>query len=279
MNRSLQIIFSVFALLILGLIGWQVVAGTWSPVNWAMLAIAATCCLLVFVRFLYVFNYSYALALMLNAVLLIVALRSPAALLLGGIAFAFGLRLFLFCLSRQRGESYAPKMQKIIATDRAMPLPVRIPLWLMPTLLYSFHLMAVYHAGLAGRLTPGVLLGGALMLAGLVIEGVADAQKQRVKRVAPARPVITGIYRRWRHPNYAGEILFQSGLIVAGITAAAGLVPLLAAVLTPLYIVILMRAEAARLDREQQARYAADPGWQSWHAASGSLLPRLGGGQ
>jgi steroid 5-alpha reductase family enzyme len=278
-HRSLQIIFSVFALLILGLIGWQVVAGTWSPVNSGMLAIAAACCLLVFVRFLYVFNYSYALALMLNALLLMVALRSPAALLLGAIAFAFGLRLFLFCRARQRGESYAPKMEKIIATDRAMPLPVRIPLWLMPTLLYSFHLMAVYHAGLAGRLTPGVLLGAALMLAGLAVEGVADAQKQRVKRMDPRQPVTTGIYRRWRHPNYAGEILFQSGLVVAGIAAATGIVPLLAAVLTPLYIVILMRAEAARLDGEQQARYAGDPAWLAWHRASGSLLPRLGSGQ
>jgi steroid 5-alpha reductase family enzyme len=278
-HRSLQIIFSLFALLILALIGWQLSAGTWSPVNWGMLAIAATCCLLVFVRFLYVFNYSYSLALMLNAMLIMAALRSPAALLLGAIAFAFGLRLFLFCQSRQRGESYAPKMEKIIATDRAMPFPVRVPLWLMPTLLYAFHLMAVYHAGLAGAITPGVLLGAALMLAGLVIEGVADAQKQRVKRMTPRQPVTTGIYRRWRHPNYAGEILFQSGLIVAGFAVATGVVPLLAAVLTPLYIVILMRAEAARLDGEQQARYAGDPAWRAWHAASGSLVPRLGSGQ
>jgi len=277
MNRGLQIIFSVFALLILALIGWQLSAGTWSPVNWGMLAIAAACCLLVFVRFLYVFNYSYALALMLNALLLMAALRTPAALLLGSIAFAFGLRLFLFCQARQRGESYGPKMQKIIATDRAMPLPVRIPLWLMPTLLYSFHLMAVYFAGLAGRITAGVSLGAALMLAGLVIEGVADAQKQRVKRADPGQPVTTGLYRRWRHPNYAGEILFQSGLIVAGLAVATQFVPALASLLTPLYIVILMRAEAARLDREQQARYATDPAWSAWHAASGSLVPRLGG--
>lgn len=279
MHRSLQIIFSVFALLILGLIGWQVVAGTWSAVNSGMLAVAAACCLLVFVRFLYVFNYSYALALMLNALLLMAALRSPAALLLGAIAFAFGLRLFLFCRARQRGESYAPKMEKIIATDRVMPPPVRIPLWLMPTLLYSFHLMAVYHAGLAGQITPGVLLGAALMLAGLLVEGIADAQKQQVKRMDPRQPVTTGIYRRWRHPNYAGEILFQAGLIVAGLAVATGIVPLLAAVLTPLYIVILMRAEAARLDREQQARYSGDPAWLSWHRASGSLLPRLGASQ
>jgi hypothetical protein len=51
MGKSIRAVFSTCALVMLVIFGWRVSQGTWSLVNWTMLAISATACLLVFVRF------------------------------------------------------------------------------------------------------------------------------------------------------------------------------------------------------------------------------------
>lgn len=282
MDRKLQIIFSVYALVMLGLLGWRVWTGAWSNLHWAMLGVAALCCSLVFVRFVYIFTYSYALSALLNGALIALWLRSPAAWLLGGIMGLYGLRLFAFIWSRDRSRSYASRVDAVKQADAAMPLPARISLLLMCSLLLCFQVMAIAFAGsqtaFAGAVaTPstGVLAGAALMLAGTVIEGLADWQKQAAKREDAGRLVTTGLYRRWRHPNYAGEILLQLGLIVAGLSSIATAGDALVVVLAPSYIVILMVEEAFRVDREQAVRHGASDEYQAWRGASGSLVPRI----
>jgi steroid 5-alpha reductase family enzyme len=275
MGRRVQLLFQACALAMLGLLVVRVRAGEWSTLNWLMLAVAAACCLLVFVRFLYVFNYSYALAAVLNGSLLVLALPSPASVLVGGAAVLYGVRLFWFSWTRQHHPSYASRMARVVAADAAMPKPAKLALWLNCSLLLSFHLLAVYCVAREAVVSAGLVTGAATMLAGIVLEGVADWQKQQVKQAAPGVPVLHGAFRYVRHPNYTGEILVQAGLVVAGWSAVSGLAEALAVAIAPGYIIMLMLTEARRLDRVQETTYWDHAGYRAWRTRTGALLPRL----
>ena len=170
MGSRIRMIFSMFGLIMIGLFAWRVYQGVWSPVNWTMLAIAATAGLLVFVRFVYIFNFSYALCAIGNGALIWVARPSGATALVGGAAILYGLRLLWFTWSRTRSRSYAPRMQNVDTADRDMPAVGKVMLWFTCTWLLTFHLMAMWLAAEMAELTIGVVVGAAVMLAGTVLE-------------------------------------------------------------------------------------------------------------
>ena len=259
----------------IGLFAWRVFQGAWSPVNWTMLAISATACLLVFVRFVYIFNFSYALCAICNGALIWVARPSGATALVGGAAILYGLRLLWFTWSRTRSHSYAPRVENVAAVDREMPAAGKAMLWFMCTWLLTFHLMALWLAAEMAELTTGIVVGAVVMLAGTALEGVADWQKQRSKQQAPDRFFAGGLFARSRHPNYLGEILMQVGLMIVAGASAAAVGDFMAGIVAPLYIFILMVSESRRVDDYQITRYGADPAYVAYRARSGSLLPKF----
>jgi steroid 5-alpha reductase family enzyme len=275
MGKSIRMVFSACALVMLIVFGWRVSQGTWSPVNWTMLAISATACLLVFVRFVFIFNFSYAVCAIFNGTLIWIARPGPATALIGGAAIIYGLRLFWFTWARTRSESYASRMQNVAVVDKEMPAPAKLILWFMCSWLMTFHLMALWLAAGRAELSAGIVVGAAMMLTGTLLEGIADWQKQRGKRSAPDRFVVNGLFARWRHPNYLGEILVQAGLMVVAVTCAVTFDDFLAGVISPLYIFILMISESRRVDDYQASRYGTDPVWVDYRDRSGSLFPKL----
>lgn len=274
MGAKIRIVFSVFALVMMALFGYGAVIGAWALVNWGMLAVAFVCCLLVFIRFVYIFNFSYALCAVFNGALIWAARPSAASALIGGAAILYGLRLFAFSWSRTRSESYAGRVQNIVKADEEMPTPAKILLYVMVTWLMTFHLMAAWFVADAAQLSPGVITGGIVMLAATLLEGVADWQKQQSKSRAPDAYIATGVFSRWRHPNYLGEIGLQVGLMIAGLSVITGIVDAMAVVIAPLYITILMISESQRVDDYQVTRYGSDPVWRKYRERSGSLFPR-----
>jgi steroid 5-alpha reductase family enzyme len=269
-------IFSVFALAMLALLVSRVYAGVWTETNWIMFSTAALVCLLVFGVFVYIFNFSYALACIMNGSLIAVALPTAPAFLLGGLMVIYGLRLGAFSWTRTRSDSYAQRSASTRAADQHMPTPIKAALWLQCTLLYTFHLFAIYLAAAKGELSTSVIVAAGIILAGILIEGLSDAQKQRAKMVERDNYVATGWFSRWRHPNYFGEILVQIGLIVAGVGAIdAGWANYLAVTVAPLYIILLMLSECMRADKSLLKRYQDKEGFAEYWARSGSLLPKL----
>ena len=155
-----------------------------------------------------------------------------------------------------------------------MPTPAKILLYVMVTWLMTFHLMAAWFVADAAMLSPGVITGGIVMLAGTLLEGVADWQKQQSKQRAPDAYIVTGVFSRWRHPNYLGEIGLQVGLMIAGLSVITGVVDATIVVIAPLYITLLMISESQRVDEYQVTRYGSDPVWREYRERSGSLFPR-----
>ena len=275
MYKHIRKIFSVFALAMLGILIARIYADAWTPLNWVMLGVSATVCLLVFRCFVYIFNFSYALACLINGAVAAVAGQTLAGYLLGGAMAAYGARLLWFTWSRTRSESYAARVENVRREDAKLPQPVKVALWVQCTLLYTFHLFAVYIVALSGDLSAGVIAGAVIIVAGIVIEAVADAQKQAAKAENPDTFVTTGLFARWRHPNYIGEIVVQAGLILAGVSAAAATLGTLAAVVvSPLYIILLMLSECLRADDAMELRYGDREDFRAYKDNSGSFLPQ-----
>lgn len=276
MEKHIRKIFSLFVVIMIALFVMRLRADIWTPLNWAMLTVGAVVCVLVFRVFVYIFNFSYGLACILNGALLATWFGNPPAVLLGAAMVIYGARLFLFTWFRVRSESYAVRVQNVAEADSKMPVPIKFALWVQCSFLYCFHLFPIYMAGQSGELNAGVIAGAVTILVGTLVEGVADSQKQKSKAIAPANFVATGFYSRWRHPNYGGEILVQIGLICAGISAVAGGWGDYAAVIvSPLYVILLMISECGRSDKYMDLRYGSKPEFKDYVSRSGCYVPKF----
>ena len=275
----IRYIFPAFVVAMWVICGIGIANGQWTSIHWLMLGLAHLGCAIIFVNFVQVFSYGYGISMVLANGAVMAWQPAPAVLLIGGLGVLYGLRLTGFVYARDRTQGYSATRTKGDGANAGVPLPLRLFMWVSCGWLMAFLAMPAWVVAGAPGLTPGVVAGGALMLTGLLLEAVADAQKQAGKAANPGRFVATGLYANLRHPNYLGEIVFQVGLVVVAIAAATagglGGWAIAAGIAGPLYIVILMYYAAGDQDRQQGERYGKDAAYQAWRQKTHSLLPGL----
>ena len=270
-------IFPVFVIAMWVTAGVWIAKGEWSGLNTLMLVTAAVIIAIVFVDFVSVFSFGYALCMVaLPIVILAVRGITTAGLLVCGRSVLYGLRLLAFIVQRRRSVSYAPSRARERTRHTMVPAPIKVLMFVMVTTLMTFEAMSPYVVASDGTTSPVLYIGVALMVVGLVLETVADEQKYRAKERDVSAFVRGGLFARTRHPNYTGEILFQIGLAVAAFGAVSGWWQVLAVVVAPAYMVVLMALQAKIGSARLESTYAADPAWPSYRASSGLLLPSLG---
>ena len=275
-------IFPVFVLAMWVTAGVWVAQGVWSSSATLLAVEALAVCLIVFVNFVLVFSVGYALCgLLLNLTVLLAVDRPLGALVVGGVLMAYGLRLLVFTVGRMRHPAFAGRRAGTAAAHTSLPLPIKVLLWLQTATLFTFHALTTYALARGGvGLTPVVAVGAALMVLGLVTEAVADRQKQAAKHAHPNRWVSTGLFARTRHPNYAGEIVVQTGVVVCAVGAALATGSwgwaFVGLVLAPVYIVLLMLSATTGAELAKQGKHGDDPDYQAYVAGTVSLLPRRG---
>ena len=273
MNRNLQTIFLVCVIAMWWLFGSAVAAGSWPRDQWAMLIIAHVACAVVFYRFAYIFSYGYGLSMLCVSLWLMFEFRSLPVLLVGGLCAAYGLRLWQFVFARHRARAARGDPDTNLELHQRTPLVARIFIWIMVSWLMAFMGMTTWLVGTRGVMTPWIMIGAIVMLLGLGMESIADNQKQIAKMAAADRWVDSGLFARIRQANYAGEILFQVGLMLAGAGAAASVREYLLVWVAPFYVIMLMIFQATMLDAKQKTRYGKSPEYLAWRERSGSLLP------
>ncbi|MEZ5562549.1 MAG: DUF1295 domain-containing protein [Gammaproteobacteria bacterium] len=276
MNGPLRIIFSVTLLLMWALFGLSLANGSWTMTNWLMLGLAHLGCAVVFINFAYLFSYGYAISMLIIHVAILALKPSLAAALIAGLGAAYGVRLWRFVHVRYRGASYGRIKVRGDTADATLPVALRLYLWIAVSWLMTFTAMSAWRVSESGVLSPWVVAGALLMLAGLLLETVADQQKQTGKARNSDSFVVDGLYRRIRHPNYLGEMIFQVGLMVACIGSAQNWLQYAACLIGPLYIVILMYYAGLGADEQQLKRYGADPAYGQYRQRSGAFLPGKG---
>jgi steroid 5-alpha reductase family enzyme len=190
------------------------------------------------------------------------------------LLLAYGLRLALFLLTRERNPSY--KRERAGQAAFNVPGAAKIGMWVAVALLY----VSMFSPGLLslvavsnGAALPSLPVGAAIMLAGLGLEAGADAQKSRFKAANPSKYVSTGLFAFVRMPNYLGEMLFWAGVFVSGISAYQTIGDWLLAATGILCIQFVMLGAARTLEKKQAQRYGDDPDFQRYSTSVPVLFP------
>ena len=191
------------------------------------------------------------------------------------LLLCYGLRLGGYLAIRERkSASYMKKMQGEIKDGKTIPFGVKVAIWITCAALYVTQVIPIFyrlHNGTGSDLFT--YFGAAVMAFGLLFESLADIQKNNAKKVNPRRFVDTGLYRIVRCPNYLGEMLFWTGVLISGFGALTGAGQWVMALIGYFGIIYVMFSGARRLEIPQNKNYGADPEYQNYVKTVPILVP------
>ena len=186
----------------------------------------------------------------------------------------YGCRLGGYLAIREFGGSaYKKNMKGEIKDGKTVPFGVKIAIWTTCAVLYVTQVSGVFYRLLnAAEDNAFVFCGAVVMLLGVSLETAADIQKNNAKKVNPRRFVDTGLYRIVRCPNYLGEMIFWTGVLISGIGAVSGWQWLVVAI-GYIGIIFVMFSGARRLEIRQNKNYGSDPEYQKYVKTVPILVP------
>ena len=188
----------------------------------------------------------------------------------------YGLRLGGYLAIREfKSSSYKKNMTGEIKEGSTVPFGVKIGIWVTCALLYVTQVSGVFYR-LVNNAGTNVwtYVGAAIMAVGLALETAADIQKNNAKKINPKRFVDTGLYRIVRCPNYLGEMIFWTGVLISGIGAVCGWQWIIVAI-GYIGIIFVMFSGARRLEIRQDKNYGNDPEYQKYVTTVPILLPLI----
>ena len=240
------------------------------------LAVSHLLCTIIFYHFVYVFNYGYAMTMIVLPMIYETAYTpSVPALILLTILVIYGLRMASFTWLRYQAPSYAERAAQATAASKAIPLPVKIITWVFTGSLMFYISFSAWVAASSVQIATTIWPAMLVMVFGLVFETIADQQKQSAKAVNKDSWCETGLYRRIRHPNFLGEIIFHLGLYWAMVSAASQAYMYVLGAFGMSWLIILMSSEAVTYDRNQQQRHDQSERYAAWRARTGLLWPKF----
>ena len=113
------------------------------------------------------------------------------------------------------------------------------------------------------------------LVCGILLEAISDAQKAAAKKINPKRFVDTGLYRMVRCPNYLGEVVIWTGVLLSGIGAGLSGWQWVVAAIGYIGIVYVMFSGARRLELRHNEVYGNDPEFQEYAKHTPILIPFL----
>ena len=240
--------------------------------------VAAVLSAVGFYKFVYFLSigYGFAVAGIGAALLILFGGKVQAVHIAQCVLFIlYGARLSGFLLYREvKNTAYRKTLAEATTSEKAMPVFVKAAIWISVSILYVAQTSPVFYRlynGAADAALPWV--GAAISLLALVVETVADLQKSAEKAKNPNMVATKGLYRIVRCPNYFGEILFWTGVLIGGLTALTGWGQWLMAVLAYAAIVYIMFDGAKRLEKRQLARYGSNPAYAAYAEKTPIILP------
>lgn len=245
---------------------------------WILLAVCVALCAVGFYRYVYFLSIGYGFAVAGGAVALAVMFfdrLQPVHIVLLLLFIAYGARLSGFLLVREfKNAAYRKTLTEVTSDEKRMPAFVKVVIWVTVAVLYTAQLSPVFYRLYNGSTDAALpLIGAAISLFGLAVEAVADRQKSVQKSANPNMVATKGLYRVVRCPNYLGEIVFWTGVLVGALSTLQGAGQWILAVLAYVSIVGVMFNGAQRLEKRQMARYGDDPDYRRYADSTPILIP------
>lgn len=247
---------------------------------WLVTAVAVVISAIGFKNYIWFFSIGYGLSIAGEGLLLLLLYGSsltPGTALCCLIFVIYGLRLGGYLAYREvKLKTYHKHLGDEIKDSKTIPTGVKIAIWLLCAVLYVTMVCPVfYRLSNDSGSNAFTYIGAALMLLGFLMETVADHQKKTAKAVNPHRFVDTGLYRLVRCPNYLGELILWTGVLISGFGALSGFGQWTLAILGYLGIIYVMFSGARRLELRQNRTYGSDPAYQKYSTTVPILLPFL----
>ena len=245
---------------------------------WIMLAVSLAAALVGFHNYIWFFSVGYGLAIAAIGATLMIGFRGSInlpELVVCILLVVYGLRLSGYLLIREiRSSAYRKILNPEIERSKKMPVGAKMALWLVCGLLYVLMTSPVYFRLLNGAPADIMLwIGLGIMVCGVILEAIADLQKTAAKKKNSRRFVDTGLYRIVRCPNYLGELLLWTGMLLTGTTALKGILQWVLALLGYALIIWVMFSGARRLEIRQDKNYGNDPEYQKYVRTVPIILP------
>lgn len=245
---------------------------------WLLLAAALLISAIGFKNYVWFISLGYGFSIAGEGLLMLILFRQGlgwAAALCCLIFIAYGCRLGGYLAYRElKSSSYKKNMTGEIKDGNTVPFGVKIAIWVTCALLYVLEVLPVFYRLANGAgVNTWFYVGMVVMVLGIALESAADWQKNRAKKVNPRRFVDTGLYRLVRCPNYLGEMLFWTGVVISGIGGVHGVGQWVLALLGYVGIIFVMFSGARRLELRQTKNYGADPEYQAYVKKVPILVP------
>ncbi|MBQ9959634.1 MAG: DUF1295 domain-containing protein [Oscillospiraceae bacterium] len=245
--------------------------------------ISLAVCSVGFIKYVYFLSIGYGFAV--SAIGVALAVMSIANVFSAGLAhyilfalmIVYGFRLSGFLLIRElKNAAYRKTLAEATGDEKAMPVFVKVTIWLVTSALYVAQTSPVYFRMYnGGEVSALTWVGIAICVLAIAIESVADMQKSAQKAVNPNKVATEGLYKIVRCPNYFGEILFWTGLTVSALDTLSGFGQWITAIIAYVAIVYIMFNGAQRLERRQMARYKDDAEYKAYADSTPIIIPLL----
>ncbi len=254
---------------------------------WAYLGIftliSALCCCMGFKKFVYFLSVGYGLSVVGLGISYFVAALAGSmpwnlVTVLQCILFVvYGIRLSGFLILREIKNASYRKVLKEATNEGEKPMPifVKAAIWLCVSPLYVAQTCPVFY-----RLYNGMgndvalpLIGAIISLGGIILEAVSDQQKSAQKKLRPNMVATEGLFKLCRCPNYLGEIIFWTGVLVGSLNALRGAGQWILAIIGYVLIVFIMFNGAQRLEKRQNGRYGKDKAYQDYASRTPIIIP------
>ena len=248
-----------------------------------LLAVSLAVSALGWKYFIYFFSLGYgygvsALAVAMG-IMYLGTLTAPTVVLLV-LLYLFGMRLGTYLFVRERKSAAYHKILHDPSLQQKKPVGVVVTVWLFCAVLYVAQVSPVAFRlsnTAAGMVVSNLWawIGAAVVLCGILLEALGDAQKSAAKKRNPKRFVDTGLYRIVRCPNYLGEVVIWTGVLLSGVGAGLVWWQWLIASIGWIGIVYVMFSGARRLELRQTETYGNDPEYQAYVKRTPILIPLL----
>ena len=249
------------------------------PINfWLLFAAAMLISAIGFKNYVWFISLGYGFSIAGEGLLMLILYGkelTPGTLICCILFIIYGCRLGGYLAIREfKSSSYKKNMTGEIKDGKTVPFGVKIAIWVTCAALYVTQVSGVFyrlHNGSGSNIWT--YIGAAIMLLGVTLESVADLQKNAAKKINPKRFVDTGLYRLVRCPNYLGEMIFWTGVLISGIGAVSGIGLWRGVLIGYVGIIYVMFSGARRLEIRQNKNYGNDPEYQKYVTTVPILLP------
>lgn len=244
---------------------------------WVILLVCAAICSIGFYKFVYFMSVGYGFAVCGAGIAILILYGktlTPIPIIICLLLMVYGVRLGGFLVWRElKSLSYRKTLTQATKTEKPMPVFVKTAIWICCSIMYVLQVSPVFYRAVNGdNGNIFAIIGAVIMIIAIIIESLSDSQKSAAKKINPKRFCDTGLYKIVRCPNYLGELLFWTGVLVSGIGSVNGSQWIIA-ILGFILIVYVMLSGAKRLEIRQNKNYGQDPEYRAYVAKTPIIFP------